>query len=141
MLRDRDPRVLLAAADVLVLTSAWESLPFCVLEAMQAALPVVAYDVGDLSSQVADSGSGFLVRPFDLDEMARRVGLLVEHPALRVALGEAGNRRLAERFSYAAMVAAVDGVYREALALGAASSAPVTPPAPVPTGRLVEVTP
>lgn len=40
------PRLLLAAADLFSLTSAWEALPFCVLEATQGALPAVAYDVG-----------------------------------------------------------------------------------------------
>jgi glycosyltransferase involved in cell wall biosynthesis len=111
-----DPCLLLAAADVLVMTSAWEALPFCVLEAMRAGLPVVAYDVGGLHSQIVDGASGFLIRPFDLAEFVRRVTLLVEDPALGAALGAAGKRRLATRFSYQAMVRAIDGVYREAVA-------------------------
>ena len=116
VLRNADPRVLLAAADVLVLTSAWEASPLCVLEAMRASLPVVAYDVGDLSAQIVHGGSGFLARPFDLDELTRRVRQLVEDPALRAEFGAAGRMRLSERFSYAAMVGAIDGVYRDAVA-------------------------
>ena len=117
VLRAADPRALLAAADALVLTSAWEASPLCVLEAMQAGRPVVAYDVGGLRSQVVHGVTGFLVRPFDLDELARRVRLLIEDAQLRAALGAAGRRRLCERFSYTAMVDAIDGVYRQALAL------------------------
>ena len=109
-----DPRLLLGAADLLVLTSAWEALPLCVLEAMQASLPVVAYDVGDLGAQVIDGGSGFLVRPFDVAELARRATLLVEDPALRAALGAAGRRRLDAEFSYSAMVRSIDRIYRDA---------------------------
>jgi glycosyltransferase involved in cell wall biosynthesis len=116
VIQGEDACVLLAAADVLVMTSAWEALPFCVLEAMRAGLPVVAYDVGGIHSQVVDGASGFLVRPFDVAELVRRVTLLVEDPALRAALGAAGNRRAATRFSYQAMVRAIDGVYREAVA-------------------------
>ena len=70
-----------------LLTSAWEALPFCVLEAMQASLPVVAYDVGDLRAQVVDGVSGFLVQPFTVDELARRVELLVAGEELGANLG------------------------------------------------------
>jgi glycosyltransferase involved in cell wall biosynthesis len=108
-----EPRVLLSAADVFVLTSAWEALPFCVLEAMEAGLPVVGYDVGGLHAQVVDGATGFLVSPGDVAELARRVMLLVEDPALRVALGAAARRRLDARFSYDGMVSAIDRVYRE----------------------------
>jgi glycosyltransferase involved in cell wall biosynthesis len=119
-----DPRLLLAAADLLVLTSAWEALPFCVLEAMQASLPVVAYDVGDLRAQVLDGESGFLVRPFEVDELARRVMLLVADPALRAAMGDAARRRLDAQFSYDEMVRAIDGIYRDVLS----SPSPVPEP-------------
>ena len=121
VLQGADRRLLLGAADLLVLTSAWKALPLCVLEAMQASLPVVAYDVGDLSAQVVDGGSGFLVRPFDVAELARRATLLVEDPVLRAALGAAGRRRLDKRFSYPAMVRSIDAVYRETI--GSAASA------------------
>jgi glycosyltransferase involved in cell wall biosynthesis len=113
-----DPRVLLAAADLLVLTSAWEALPFCVLEAMQASLPVVAYDVGDLRAQVADGESGFLVRPFEIADLARRVTLLAADPGLRAAMGAAARRRLDAQFNYDEMVRAIDGIYRDVLSSG-----------------------
>jgi glycosyltransferase involved in cell wall biosynthesis len=115
VLEGGDPGLLLGAADLLVLTSAWEALPLCVLEAMQASLPVVAYDVGDLRAQVIDGGSGFLVRPFDVTELAQRATLLAEDPALRAAFGAAGRRRLEAEFSYPAMVRSIDGIYRDAL--------------------------
>jgi glycosyltransferase involved in cell wall biosynthesis len=86
-----------------------------VLEAMQASLPVVAYDVGDLRAQVIDGRSGFLVRPFDVAELARCATLLIEDPALRAALGAAGRRRLDSQFSYDAMVQSIDGIYRDVL--------------------------
>ena len=124
-----DPRVLLAAADALVLTSAWEALPFCVLEAMQASLPVVAYDVGDLGAQVVDGVSGFLVQPFAVDELARRAGLLAADPALRTTLGAAARRRLESEFGYDAMVRSIDAAYHDELE----STASAAPEAPMPT--------
>lgn len=141
VLRAVEPRLLLAAADVFVITSAWEALPFCVLEAMQASLPVVAYDVGDLRAQVVDGGSGFLVRPFDLDRLAWRVRLLADDPALRAALGAAGRRRLDAQFSYAAMVAAIETVYLEALGRAPARPALGLPLRRAAPPRAVEVAP
>jgi glycosyltransferase involved in cell wall biosynthesis len=134
VLEGADPRLLLGAADLLVLTSAWEALPLCVLEAMQASLPVVAYDVGDLRAQVVDGGSGFLVRPFEVAELARRATLLVEDPALRMALGAAGRRRLDKRFDYPAMVRSIDAVYREAVGPAASAAPSRFRRAPAPAG-------
>ncbi len=140
VLEGADARLLLRAADLLVLTSAWEALPLCVLEAMQASLPVVAYDVGDLRAQVIDGETGFLVRPFDVAELARRATVLVEDPALRAALGAAGRRRLDAEFSYTAMMRSIDRIYRDALGRSR-TSIPERPrrarPAPV---AAVEVT-
>jgi glycosyltransferase involved in cell wall biosynthesis len=143
VLEGGDPRFLLGAADLLVLTSAWEALPLCVLEAMQASLPVVAYDVGDLRAQVIDGGSGFLVRPFDVAELAQRATLLAEDPALRAAFGAAGRRRLDAEFSYPAMVRSIDGIYRDALGRSRSSVPERTRrarPAPATAGAVEVVT-
>jgi glycosyltransferase involved in cell wall biosynthesis len=82
---------------------------------MQASLPVVAYDVGDVHAQVVDGATGFLVPPFDVGELARRAALLAEDPALSATLGAAGRRRFDNEFRYDAMVRAIDGIYRELL--------------------------
>jgi len=95
---------------------------------------VVAYDVGDLRAQVVDGGSGFLVRPFEVAELARRAMLLVEDPALRAALGGAGRRRLDEGFSYPAMVRSIDAAYREAIGPAASAVPGRRRRAPTPAG-------
>src|SRR4051794_32426245 len=112
----RDPSLLYGAADAFVSTSAWEGHPITVLEAMRAALPVVAYAVGGISEQVEDSRTGYLVLPGSLVELAARVAVLAKSDSLRQRMGAAGRARQAEKFGLATMVDKIEGLYCQALA-------------------------
>jgi glycosyltransferase involved in cell wall biosynthesis len=86
--RDDVPR-LLAAADALVLASAWEGLPNVVLEAMAAGLPVVATDVGGVAQMVDDDRTGYLVPPRDPEALARAMEKVMSlGPPARALMGE-----------------------------------------------------
>jgi glycosyltransferase involved in cell wall biosynthesis len=102
----------LAAFDLYVLPSRWESLPIGVLEAMAAALPVVATDVGGTSEAVVHERTGLLVPPDDPEALADAIARLLGDEALRRQLGEAGRQRCEELFSVEAMVRATVDVYR-----------------------------
>jgi glycosyltransferase involved in cell wall biosynthesis len=112
------------AADGFVQTSAWESFPLVVLEAMRAELPVVAYDVGGLAEQVDDGRTGFLVAPDDLDGLAGRMLELAGQAALRTEMGSAGRERWAAEFSYDQMLDQVEALYRRLIAQDGAGAAP-----------------
>ena len=56
----RDIPSLLDAADGYVLSSAWEGLPNAVMEAMAAAKPVVATNVGGVPELVKEGKTGFI---------------------------------------------------------------------------------
>ena len=68
---------LLPAFDLFVLPSLREGLPFAVLEAMSAGLPVVATRVGGVPEAVAEGVTGLLVPADDPDALADAPG----HPA------------------------------------------------------------
>lgn len=93
---------LLAAMDVLVSTS-WfgEGFSNAILEAMATGLPVVATDVGDARRIVGEAG--VIVPPRDAEAVADAVRRLRNEPGFARRLGEAGRRRVAERFSVDAM--------------------------------------
>ncbi len=97
--RDDVPR-LLAAADALVLASAWEGLPNVVMEAMAARLPVVATNVGGVPELVDDGRTGLLVPPRDPESLARAMAAVMElSPSARGAMGDRARASVVDRFS------------------------------------------
>jgi glycosyltransferase involved in cell wall biosynthesis len=108
-----DARALLAEADVVALPSWTEGLPLAVLEAMTQARPVVATLVGGTAEVVVDGETGLLVPPRDPEALAQAIERLLADPTLRRRLGEAGRRRVEERFSLDAMTRRVLAIYDE----------------------------
>ncbi len=83
---------LLMEAQIFVLSTNFESLPISILEAMRAALPVVATDVGGIAESVRHEETGLLVPRGDVAGLRDALARLITGPALRVALGSAGRR-------------------------------------------------
>ena len=88
-----DVAALLAAADVFVLPSYFESLPMSVIEAMLCGLPVVASDIRGPREQVVDGVTGLLVPPRQVEPLTAALARLAADPALRAAMGTAGRGR------------------------------------------------
>jgi glycosyltransferase involved in cell wall biosynthesis len=103
----------LAACDVYVNTSISEGVSLTILEAMAAALPVVATRVGG-TPEVVDESCGRLVPARDPTALARALADLAAEPDTRRSLGLAGRRRVGERFTLDRMVHEYAEVYRTA---------------------------
>jgi glycosyltransferase involved in cell wall biosynthesis len=94
---------LMAASDVVCLTSTFEGLPMTVLEAMALSRPVVATRVGGIPDAVADGRTGRLVPPGDTSAFAEALVELARDPDLRDAMGTAANAEYRERYTLASM--------------------------------------
>lgn len=95
-----DVMAVLDAADVLVHPSDVDALPTAVMEAMAAALPVVATSVGGVPELVADGETGVLLpAPATAPALAEAMSPLVSDAELRRRLGAAGRARYERSFT------------------------------------------
>ncbi|MCL1939875.1 MAG: glycosyltransferase [Desulfovibrionaceae bacterium] len=97
--RRKDIPALFNAADAFLLTSEVEGFPNAVMEAMYMGLPVVATAVGAVPDIMEPGKQGFLHPVGDVQGMADSLLHLLGNPTLAKALGEAGKKRIEERFT------------------------------------------
>jgi glycosyltransferase involved in cell wall biosynthesis len=111
----RDVDQLLAAAQISLLVTNWEGFPLSILEAMRAALPVVASAVGGIAESVRDRETGYLVPRGDVDCLRDRIRQLLLSPELRIRLGNNGRTRFEKDFTLEHFVSRTLAVYRDVL--------------------------
>lgn len=103
----------LADAQMAVLISNWEGFPRSILEAMRAGLPVVSSGVGGIAESVRDGETGFVVAQGDVQELERRLLLLLDDPALRSRMGAGGREQYEKHFTLEHTVAKTLRIYRD----------------------------
>jgi glycosyltransferase involved in cell wall biosynthesis len=100
-----DVRPFVRACDVMTLVShAVETFSLAALESMSLGKPLVMSNLGGAGEQVIPGEHGFLFPPGDIDALSAHLRALTSR-ALRTRLGEAGARRVRERFTLQSMIA------------------------------------
>ena len=89
----------IAAADVFVVSSRWESGPLVLLEAMSLGRPVVTTDVGLASRVVRDGDTGRLVVPGVAAALRSAITDVLADPEQAAAMGAAGRVAVEAAFS------------------------------------------
>jgi rhamnosyl/mannosyltransferase len=118
-LDDEALRPYYSEADIFALpaSSRAEAFGTVLLEAMAAGLPCITTELGTGTSYVVQDGVTGLVAPAnDWRALATAVQRLADNPHWAREMGRAGRQRLLDHFTLERMVAAVEGVYRSALA-------------------------
>lgn len=107
------PRVM-RGLDILVLASEVEACGRVLFEAMASGTAVVATNSGGTPEIIRDGREGFLVPLRDPDALAAGIQRLIQDPALRQRLGQAGVSRVQQEFSVERYVARIVDVYEAA---------------------------
>lgn len=120
--RNDIPR-LLAAAEILLLTSSAEGMPNAVLEAMAAARPVVATEVHGVRELLGDDRDQ-IVPPHDPLAIYGAVERLAANPSLSAAIGLRNRQRATTHFSLDAAAAQYAALYDSLLAAEPSKKSP-----------------
>ncbi len=109
-----NPERALGLLDIFALSSDTEQMPLSLLEAMAAALPVVATDVGDVRGMLTDDNRRLVVPRDDERAFTAALTTLLTDATLRRRLGHANRARAVREYDEAAMVAIYDALFRSA---------------------------
>jgi glycosyltransferase involved in cell wall biosynthesis len=89
------------SSDVMVLPAVLEQhwgIPNVLVEALACEVPVITTALPSLPELVEDGVHGLVARNLDPADVADKIELLDRDPALRRRMGEAGRRRVLEKF-------------------------------------------
>ena len=100
---------------LLVVPSRGDSMPYVVIEAAAAGIPMIAANVGGIP-EVFDTHKDALFPSGSVDAMASAIASALDDPATVLARAQTLRERIAQQFSQNAMVDGVLAGYRDALA-------------------------
>lgn len=110
--RDDIP-ALMTAADIFVLPSLWEGLPYVLLEAAGRGLPIVASEVDGVVEVIRNGETGRLVPPGDSVALARAVAALVDDKDSAAKFAGKARALVEDNFSLESMNRTTEELYLE----------------------------
>jgi glycosyltransferase involved in cell wall biosynthesis len=117
-------------ADAFALASFAEGIPVVLMEAMAMEIPCVATMITGIPELIRDGIDGLLVVPSDDRALAEALEKLIDDEALGWRLGEAGRRRVAEKYDLDKNLERLSRVF--GIRLGSGSGAIKTAPGEIP---------
>jgi glycogen(starch) synthase len=109
---EADKRDLLAAADVVAMPSRTDSFGIVYLEAWLYRKPVIGARAWGMSDVIAHDVDGLLVPFGDVGALAEALAGLLDNPARCAALGQAGEKKVYQQYTWEHVYGRVSEVYR-----------------------------
>ncbi|HLV23606.1 MAG TPA: glycosyltransferase [Moheibacter sp.] len=97
--------------DVFSLVSRNESFGLVLAEAMLNKLPVIATKVGGMKYIVDDGKTGYLVNPFQVEEIGEKLEILYQNPNLRIQMGEIGFEKAMKEYTEGVYAGKINQLY------------------------------
>lgn len=98
------------AFDIFTLTSVKEGLPYTLLEAGLAGLPIISSSVGGIPDIIDNKKNGLLTRKKDVKEITTSIEYLINNPKIRSEYGKKIKEKIQKEFS-------LDGMLKKTFAL------------------------
>ena len=103
-------------SDISLVPSSAEGFGVVILEAWHNAKPVIAFDVPAPNEIIANGEDGYLVTPFDKNELLERILFLLLNKSKAEEMGQAGLKKLEQYFTMDVMMDKTLAMYQRALA-------------------------
>lgn len=98
--RGEDKYRLLRESDIFLYPTFHDAFPSVILEAMQCGLPVISTREGAIPDMIEDGRTGFVVNPYDVEELTVKTEQLIRNPQLRESLGEAARQKFLSEYTF-----------------------------------------
>lgn len=98
--------------DIILSTSAWEAMPYVLLEAMAFGLPIIATDIPGHQAIVFENRNGYVFKPGNYAEAEQKINMLLDNEDLRFFLGRNGYAFLSEGHKLATFIREHEKIYR-----------------------------
>lgn len=107
-----EARKYLNAFDVFLLSSVKEGLPFVILEAGFAGVPVISTSVGGIPEAIKNLETGLLIPPRRPQEIKNALIYLEEHKDIRRQMIKNFQNKIAEKYSFDSIVSKIEDLYK-----------------------------
>ncbi|MFA5359802.1 MAG: glycosyltransferase family 4 protein [Patescibacteria group bacterium] len=104
---------LLKAFDIYICSSVKEGLPYSILEAMQAELPIITTNVGGIPEMIENNKTGLLTKPAETLDIANALEKLINNKNSATELGKNAEQTASLNFNLEKMVRETKKVYLE----------------------------
>jgi len=102
-----------AACDLFVMPSRYDSFGIVYLEAWRSGKPVIGANVGAIPEVIEDKKDGLLVEFGNVDQLASAIDYLLNQPGRCKKMGEAGRKKVVERYDWQKNIAIIEKVYEQ----------------------------
>ena len=88
-----------------------EGISNSIMEYMALGKPVIATNAGGNKELILDKVSGFLIKPFDINDLIEKMEVLLTDRSKRISMGKAGSERIKKIFNIDKMVNSYTDIY------------------------------
>jgi len=101
----------LKAFDIFILPSLKEGLPYTIIEAMTAQLPIIATNIGGIPEMIENNINGILIEPKNPDLIGEKITYLINNPEKAQAMAQKARQKAEQEFSLDKMIEKTKNLY------------------------------